>query len=380
MSDALIVMLIAATCAATVGILGGLVLRIHPRPSLPTTLTVATATTVLAVVAGVVGAAEAMFISLHDLNVVLVVCVVAGIVASVFGLLLARRVVADSRLVRHMAVDLAGEQQLGAAVSPRTAELADVSRELQATSEHLAHARARERTLEASRRELVAWVSHDLRTPLAGLRAMAEALEDGVVDDPDRYHKQIRVEVDRLAGMVDDLFELSRLHSGVLGGAAAPVALVDLVGDALSAVEPLARERGVRLEKDCPSPLMVTGDERELSRALTNLVVNAVSHTGAGGVVRVTVNTWDGAALMSVLDKCGGIPEEELPRVFDVAWRGTHARTPGADRGAGLGLAIVRGIVEAHHGHVTVVNTNGGCRFDVTLPSPFGGTIREMPV
>jgi signal transduction histidine kinase len=379
MTDTLVVMLIAASCAATAGVLGGLVLRVHPRPSLRTTLTVATVATVLAVVSGVVGTAEAMFISPHDLNVVLVVCVVAGAVASVFGLLLAGRVVADSRRVRGMAAALADEQPLGAPAPTRTAELADVSRELQATSQRLARARERERTLEASRRELVAWVSHDLRTPLAGLRAMAEALEDGVVDDPHRYHKQIRVEVQRLAGMVNDLFELSRLHAGTMSAASAPVALVDLVGDALAAVDPLARERRVSLTHDCPFPLTVAGDERELSRALSNLMVNAVTHTRAGGAVRVTTSARQHAALVSVLDECGGIPEDDLPKVFDVAWRGTHERTPGANEGAGLGLAIVRGIVEAHHGQVAVVNSGSGCRFDLRLPTLNGEPMRHTP-
>src|SRR5262249_62398499 len=111
----------------------------------------------------------------------------------------------------------------------------------------LAESRDRERALEASRRELVAWVSHDLRTPLAGLRAMSEALEDGVADDPALYYKQIHASVDRLAGMVDDLFELSRIQAGAISSAPEHVGLDDLVSDCLTALEPLARGRGVRL-------------------------------------------------------------------------------------------------------------------------------------
>ena len=130
-----------------------------------------------------------------------------------------------------------------AAVGP--AELDRAADELDATSRKLAESRERERRLEESRRELVAWVSHDLRTPLAGLRAMAEALEDGMADDPARYHRQIRAEVDRMVRMVDDLFELSRIHAGDAARCTPePVSLGDLVGDALAARRPARARQG----------------------------------------------------------------------------------------------------------------------------------------
>jgi len=117
--------------------------------------------------------------------------------------------------------------------------------------------------------------------------------------------------------------------------------------------------------------LAVSSDERELHRALGNLVVNAIRHTPADGVVAVVASTAGDQLLLSVTDGCGGIPAADLPHVFDVAWRGTASRTPasdGRDAGAGLGLAIVRGIVEAHHGSVAVRNVDGGCTFEVRLP------------
>jgi len=368
-SDTVLVVLIAAGAAAGVAVAGALTLRVVPRPSVRVTLGVATVTTVLAVVTGVVGTSRAMFISGHDASVVLLVCVVAGVVATAFGLLAARRVVRDSRTVRAAAHRLADEGTLVVRRPPRTSELVEVTRELEATSVRLARARDRERALESSRRELVAWVSHDLRTPLAGLRAMAEALEDGVVDDPERYHKQIRLEVDRLAGMVDDLFELSRLHAGALRPGEDAVAAGDLVRETLAGVDALARASGVRLDGQVDPGLTVTGDQRELGRALANLVVNAVRHTGPDGCVRLSAVGRDGLVVLSVADECGGIPDEDLPKVFDVAWRGTEARTPGPGGGAGLGLAIVRGIVEAHRGEVGVANVDGGCRFEVRLPA-----------
>ena len=248
--------------------------------------------------------------------------------------------------------------------------MAELSRELAATSTRLAESRERERALERSRRELVAWVSHDLRTPLAGLRAMAEALEDGLAADPARYHVQMRQAVERLTGMVGDLFELSRIHAGALRLSLQQVWLADLVDDAVAGAHPIAQARRVRLAADIHAPLSVRADAREMSRALTNLVVNAIRHTPGDGTVRVGADQHDGFALLTVTDACGGIPEAHLERLFDVAWRGSDARTPDPYAGAGLGLAIVRGIVEAHSGEVDVRNITGGCRFEVRLPVP----------
>jgi signal transduction histidine kinase len=258
----------------------------------------------------------------------------------------------------------------GRAPGLATAELEDLRRELAATASRLAESRERERALEQSRRELVAWVSHDLRTPLAGLRAMAEALEDGVASDPLRYHMQMRLAVDRLAGMVDDLFEMSRIHAGALRLSLSRVPLSDLVDEAVVGADALARARGVALSAEVNTLLAVRVDPREISRALTNLVANAIRHTPSDGAVRVEADERDGHAVLSVTDACGGIPADDLDRVFDVAWRGTAARTPEPLAGAGLGLAIVRGIVEAHSGEVDVHNVSGGCRFEVRLPVP----------
>ncbi len=262
---------------------------------------------------------------------------------------------------------------------PLAAEFAALYRELtdtgvkleksRARERALAKSRARERALEQSRRQLVAWVSHDLRTPLAGLRAMAEALEDGLAADPPRYHKQIRAEAERLATMVDDLFELSRIHSGTLQLSPDQIALDDLVSDALASTEALARESGVRLDGTASGQLTVRADPRELSRALTNLLGNAIRHTPPGGCVYVEARPEDGDALLAVADGCGGIPEADLPYVFDLAWRGTDARSPAPGSGAGLGLAIVRGVMEAHQGSVRVVNTGAGCCFEMRLPA-----------
>jgi signal transduction histidine kinase len=202
---------------------------------------------------------------------------------------------------------------------------------------------------------------------------MAEALEDGVVDAPDQvadYHSRIRVETDRLTGMVDDLFELSRIHAGALQLQLDTVSLADLVSDSVASATAQARSKRVTVRAEGASWPIVRGSDAELSRVMRNLLANAIRHTPVDGSVVVAAGTDPDGAWLSVQDSCGGIPSDDLPRVFDVAFRGESARSPQGrgDGGAGLGLAIARGLVEAHHGRISVENRAPGCRFVVRLP------------
>ncbi len=236
-------------------------------------------------------------------------------------------------------------------------------------------ARERERAAEASRRELVAWISHDLRTPLAGIRAMAEALADGVVSSPSEvagYASRIGGESRRLSGMVDDLFELSRITAGALQLTMSQVALGEVVSDVLAAQVPVAQRKRVRLLANAAMAPVVLGSDPELARVVRNLVSNAIRHTPPDGTVAVQVDVDGGDAVLAVDDGCGGIPDAELSRVFDVAFRGSAARTPSRSGdehvGGGLGLAIAKGLVEAHKGRIDAHNHGPGCRFEVRLP------------
>jgi signal transduction histidine kinase len=370
--DFLAVIGIAAGCSLSVAVLGLLVLRALRQRSLVLSVTVIAVVSVGAVLAGAFGAANAMFLSQHDLKVLLIVGAVAGSVGIGTAVVLARAVVAGSRALGVAAAGIGdgGYQSTG---RPLSAELATLDRQLHETSIRLEASRTRERALEASRRELVAWVSHDLRTPLAGIRAMAEALEDGVVSDTvtvDRYHAGLRREADRLAGMVDDLFELSRINASALHLSLQEVSLADVVSDALASATPVAAAKGVRLVGGASLGMpVVEGSVPELGRVLRNLLSNAIRHTPADGVVSVQAGSDETSAYVEVTDACGGIPAEDLPRVFEVAFRGTAARTPGDDGGAGLGLAIARGLVEAHHGKITIENDGPGCRVLVRFPT-----------
>jgi signal transduction histidine kinase len=171
--------------------------------------------------------------------------------------------------------------------------------------------------------------------------------------------------------MVDDLFELSRIQSGGFALDTEQVALDDLVSDCLAALGPLATAQGVRLTGHSAGVTTVTGNAPELSRALINLVANAIRHTRVDGIVDVSVTPGSDGPAVTVLDECGGIPDHEIERIFDVGFRGEPARTPDSSNpgGAGLGLAITRGIVEAHGGSVAVANVVGGCSFTLRLPA-----------
>ncbi len=338
MSELLIILLVALAGALVVAVPGWIALRLLRHRSIIVHICVLLAITVLSVFAGILAVAGGMFISEHDLRVLLIVVAPAGAVSLAVGVWLGRQLAADAMWADEV--------------------------------------RVRERQMEASRRELVAWVSHDLRTPLAGLRAMAEALEDRVVTDPDTvadYHHRIRLETDRMTSLVDDLFELSRINAGALQLTLNSVALGDVVSDAVASAAPVAASRGVHLVAAETAWPTVQGSEPELSRVVANLLRNAIRNTPPDGTVTLTGGQTDNGGWLAVTDGCGGIPAADLPRVFDVAFRGASARTPEPDGteggGGGLGLAIVRGLVEAHRGDVAVTNVDGGCRFVVRLPA-----------
>lgn len=320
--------------ALPVMLLGGLALYLLRRGSLASTMTILVLIPVLATLIAVLGISGFMFTP--ALTTMTLVCVLVALVTVPAALVLGRAIARRSVWERE--------------------------------------ARERERAAEASRRELVAWISHDLRSPLAGIQAMAEAVADGVVADPAEvtgYARRISGETTRLSGMVGDLFELSRITAGALRLTMAAVPLRDVVSDAVAAQAPLAEQKRVRMIEYANVWPVVSGSDPELARIVRNLVSNAVRHTPPDGTVAVQIGIEGGEALLAVSDCCGGIPEDEIRRVFDVAFRGTAARTPergGLASGGGLGLAIAKGLVEAHRGRIGVRNDGPGCRFEVRLP------------
>lgn len=368
---------VASACALGVGAVGVVVAWLTRRWTIRWHMLLVSVIAAGGTYVGAMEIARRMFLSAHDLRVTTVVSSVSAVVAVLVALVVGQAVTRwSAQLQEEVLAITPGSAPVTPSAGPH--ELRSLSTALAEAQTRLAHAREREQLLEGSRRELISWVSHDLRTPLAGMRAMAEALEDGLAPDPDRYHRQIREQADKMAAMVDDLFELSRIQAGVLTINPETFDLGDLISEALASADPVARAHRVHLRGEAADAIEVTADPAGLSRVLSNLLVNAIRHTPTDGVVEVAARRSHAGIEFAVTDQCGGLSPETIERAFDVAWRGEPARTPNdpsagnaLGRGAGLGLAIVRGIIEAHHGKVEVTNRadTGGCCFLVTLPA-----------
>jgi signal transduction histidine kinase len=367
-------LLVISATSSVVVTAGGLALlrAVRRRPLRDAALIVAL-TPVLTVMVAATVATVSMFLSKDQFGILIATVLLAGFGGVVTSMVLARTLMRGSDALRAAATALSrGEPYISPTGTP-SAELEALAAELALAHGRLDEARRHERAIEDSRRELIAWVSHDLRTPLAGIRAMAEALEDNVVfTDEDRslYHRRIRVEVDRLARMVDDLFELSRIHAGALQLSMHQMALSDVVHDAVATAAPVAAAKGITLveQPSATSAPSVDVDPLAMTRVVGNLLGNAIRHTPDDGTVDIAISNDDKSVYLSISDECGGIAADDIDRVFEVAFRGTPARTPVPDGGAGLGLAIARGIVNAHNGRIGAENVGPGCRFTIALP------------
>jgi len=217
-----------------------------------------------------------------------------------------------------------------------------------------------------SRRELVAWASHDLRTPLANMQAMLEALEDGL-GEPERYLPALRDQVRVLSQLVDDLFELARIDADALTLELQRLPIAPVVSSSLRGVEAEARLRHVSLASDVRLDLTARFAPEKLERVLMNLLTNALRHTPGDGSVAVRAETLAGEVRVAVEDTGDGLDAEDRERMFDRFWRGDRSRT---SQGAGLGLAIARGLVEAHGGRIWAEDREGGgARVCFTLPA-----------
>jgi signal transduction histidine kinase len=227
---------------------------------------------------------------------------------------------------------------------------------------------ARQRRMERQRHDLITAISHDLRTPLASLRAMAEAIDEEVVDDPvtmRRYASEMRRSTEALATLVDDLFELAQLKAGAIEAEARRATVEEVVGSALGACGAHATRKGLRLETRLDGTGSVPCSPR-LERVLQNLIQNAIRHTPADGTVRVEAQRDRGSLRLVVSDTGEGIPADSLDRVFEPFWRGDAAR---GGEGSGLGLALSARIVESLGGQIRVESEPArGSRFAVLVP------------
>ena len=350
--------LVVAGATLASGLAAALVLR--RLPSLRLRLAGLALLGVLLPLLAVVLSGLVMFSSGHDLTI-LAVAAASSTAALGAALLVARSIHAAIERVRAASGAVA-RGDLSARVPEdgpaEVAELAAAFNEMAANVERLFDAR----------RELVAWASHDLRTPLANMQAMLEALEDGLAE-PERYLPALRDQAHTLARLVDDLFELARIDAGALTLELRDAPLAPLVRSCVRGLEAEARARRVTLAAETAgSDPDVRCAPDKVERVLSNLLTNALRHTPSDGAVAVVVEPLEREVRVSVEDTGDGLPADSLGRVFDRFWRGdpARARTTG---GAGLGLAIARGLVEAQGGRIWAENrAEGGARVSFALP------------
>lgn len=312
-----------------------------------------------------------MFVSPHDLGLLTVVLLFALVLAVVLAVILSEAMRRDIRTLAEAVGDLSvGNLRARAAVTTRD-ELGTLATTLNDMAARLEDAFTRQQDLERARREMVVAVSHDLRTPLSSMRAIAESINDGVVTDPEtvrRYLRTIEAEVARLSTLIDDLFELSQIDAGALKLEREPASLRDLVSDTIGAMSAAAHQRGLQIAGDVDETLpLVDIDARRIQRVLSNLVQNALAHT-TRGEVRVHARAAGNEVEVQVMDTGVGIAAADLPRVFEPFYRGDSARRQQGG-GAGVGLSIVKALVEAHGGRVWAQSTPGsGSVFTFTVP------------
>lgn len=316
--------------------------------------------------------AQMMFASQHDLLLAIVLLIFASGMAMALGYFLSNTITDRIHLLQAAAERLS-EGELGTRVPVNGRdEVAALAVAFNQMAARLEAADRKQRELERLRADLIAWVGHDLQTPLASIQAILEALADGMVDDPQtvsRYLATAQRDVRSLSALIDDLFQMAQLDAGGLQLDCAHASLADLLSDTLEAFSALAEQHNIHLAghaDDSIDPVFM--DTQRIGRVLNNLVGNALRHTSAGGEVTVTARRTGSGVEVSVRDTGEGIRAEDIPHVFERFYRGEKSRSR-LTGGAGLGLAIARGIVEAHGGSMQVKSEVGrGTIFSFTLP------------
>jgi len=309
-----------------------------------------------------------MAVNQHDATLVTVLLLYSA-AAGVAGALVVARSSSAALDRLERAARRMGAGDLETRVGPLGAgtELDTLAATLDDMASNLQRAQQRERDAESMRRDLITTVSHDLRTPLASLRAMVEAIDDGIVADPpslQRYAHEMRRSVRQLSEMVDDLFELTQLDAGAIEAETQRASLPEIVSSAMASIELQAEEKGLHLVSALDDVEGVMCSPR-VARVLQNLLVNAVRHTPADGAVRLEASRRGALVQIAVQDTGDGIAAEDLDRIFDPFFRGDPARS---GPGAGLGLALAKRIVEALGGHISAETTGPGARFALELP------------
>lgn len=319
--------------------------------------------------------ARMMFINDHDFKLASLLLVFAGAVSVSFGFFLSDSITARLKGIVGAARELSGGDFAARVPVSGTDEVAELAEAFNQMAANLEEAEAAKQVLETARRDLVAWASHDLRTPLTSLRAMLAAISEGVVDDQEtieRYMRLSQLEVSRMSDLINDLFELAQLDVGHLTLERENSSLADLVSDTLETMRARAEAKEIRLVGEVDrkvDPVWMASDK--ISRVLHNLLENAIRHTPVGGEVSLKAERSGDQVCISVRDTGEGVPAEAIPHVFERFFRAEQSRSrAGYDAGGtGLGLAIAKGLVEAHNGRIWLESEVGkGAVFSFVLP------------
>ncbi len=319
----------------------------------------------------VVATALLMFLSPHDLGLLGLLLLFAGLLAVAVAVAIADAIVHGIGEVARAARRIStGDLRTRVAIEGRD-EVAALAHTFNSLAEQLDEAARQRAEAEAARRRLIAAISHDLRTPLASIRAMIEAINDGIVTDEAtirRYLATTQRETERLADLIADLFEMSQIDAGSVRLRVEDGSVHDLISDTLRGFQARAERAGVTLTGAVPPDLPPTPfDQARIQRVLDNLVGNALRHTPVGGTVTIAALATDDAIAIEVRDSGEGIDPADRERVFEAFYRGDAARSRGA--GAGLGLTIARAIVQGHGGTIAIASVRGeGTTVRLTLP------------
>lgn len=315
---------------------------------------------------------QQMFVSRHDLILGGVLLLFAVIIATTFGIFVSTSVTDDLRQISGSAQQLAeGDLTARVVVSGRD-EVAQVGLAFNEMADQLEQVDKQREDLDRLRRDLIAWASHDLRTPLTSIRVRVEALNDGVVEDAEsqqRYYKDILSNVVALNTLIDDLLELAQLDAGGLQLEMTRLSLRDLLSDSQDRFRLMAAKRNIVMRAEVDKEVdPVRLNATKISRVLDNLLSNALRHTPEGGQILTKAERQGDEVRVMVEDNGPGFDSDDLPRLFEQFYRGEQARSR-ATGGAGLGLAIAKGIVEAHDGLIWAENLpDGGARVGFSLP------------
>ncbi len=317
--------------------------------------------------------AQLMFVSPHDFVLLGILLLFAGILSASFGYLLALSMTHSLSQLQDSARKIADGDFSVRVNLVEMDELAQVAEAFNRMGDEIERSFARQREMEQARRNLIAAVSHDLHTPLTSIRAMVEALADGVVSDPEtisRYYGTINTQIRNLSGLINDLFELSQLETGEVELRLESVNLNELLSEVVETMQAQAEEKEVRLKgifcRDLP---LIKAELAKIQRVLYNLVQNAIRHSAEAGSILLQTKVVPEGIQVDIADTGEGISQDDLPRIFDQFYRGEKSRSRETG-GAGLGLAIAKRIIEAHHGKIWVESEVGqGTCFSFILPT-----------